>query len=64
MSVINELIELSEPDLNAKTIFYGQKGIIPNINQSELKEFKFLFNKEFNKNHLLGIGINSFENKQ
>ena len=63
VSVINELIELSEPDLNAKTFFLWPEGIIPNINQAELKEFEFLFNKRFNKNHLLGIGINSFEQK-
>ena len=45
-SVINELIELSEPDLNKKTIFLWPEGIIPNINQSEFKEFEFLFNKK------------------
>ncbi len=37
--------------------------IPPSINQLELKEFDYLFDKKFNKNHLLGIGINSFENK-
>ena len=61
-SVINELIELSEPDLNIKTIFVWPEGIIPNINQSQLKEFKLLFNDKFNKNHLLIMGINSYEN--
>ena len=62
-SVINELIDLSEPDLNTKTLFVWPEGIIPSTNQSELKKFDFLFDKRFNKNHLLGIGINSFENK-
>ena len=38
-SVINELIELSEPDLETKTLFVWPEGIIPNINQSELREF-------------------------
>ena len=60
-TVINELIELSEPDLDNLTLFLWPEGIIPNINQSELKEFKSLFNKRFNKNHLLGMGINNFE---
>ncbi len=60
-AVINELIELSQPDLETKTIFIWPEGIIPNINQSELKEYSFLFNKKFNKNHLLAIGINSFQ---
>ena len=62
VSVINELIELSQPDLDTKTLFLWPEGIIPNINQSELKELHFLFNQKFNKNHLLGIGINNFEN--
>ena len=63
ISVISELIELSEPDLENKTLFLWPEGIIPSINQSELSEFYFLFDKKFNDKHLLGIGINSFENK-
>ena len=61
--VIDELIELSDPDLNTKTLFVWPEGIIPNINQSELKKFRALFDDKFNKNHLLGIGINSYEKK-
>ena len=63
ISVISELIELSEPDLENKTLFLWPEGIIPSINQSELSEFYFLFDKKFNDNHLFGIGINSFQNK-
>ena len=59
--VIDELIKLSEPDLETKTLFIWPEGIIPNINQLELKQFEILFDKNFNKNHLLGIGINSAE---
>ncbi len=59
--VINELIEISEPDLDIKTIFLWPEGIIPNINQTEIKEFEFLFDKKFGKNHLLAIGVNSFQ---
>ncbi len=58
---INELINLSKPDLNIKSIFLWPEGIIPNINQSELKNFEYLFNKKFGKNHLLFIGINGFK---
>ena len=32
-SVINELIEISEPELDSKTFFLWPEGIIPNINQ-------------------------------
>ena len=60
--VINELIELSNPDLGLKTLFLWPEGIIPNINQNELKKFESLFNKKFNTNHLLAMGINSFIN--
>ena len=59
-TVINELIELSEPNLEMQTLFIWPEGIIPNINQSELKDYKFLFKDKFNENHLLGIGINSY----
>jgi len=59
--VINELIELSEPNLDIKTLFIWPEGIIPNINQSEFKNYKLLFKNKFNENHLLGIGINSYK---
>ena len=61
VDVINELIEISQPDLETKTIFLWPEGIIPNTNQKDFKEFKFLFNEKFNKKHLLAIGINSYE---
>ncbi len=59
--VINELIDISQPDLEMKTIFLWPEGVIPNVNQSEIKDFEFLFNKKFGKNHLIAIGINSYE---
>ena len=61
VDTINELIEISQPDLETKIVFLWPEGIIPNTNQKELKEFEFLFNEKFNKNHLLAIGINSYE---
>ena len=61
VEVINELIEISQPDPQTKTIFLWPEGIIPSVNQLELKELEFLFNKKFNKNHLLAIGINRYE---
>ena len=59
--VLRELIDISQPNLDTKTIFLWPEGIIPNINQTEIKEFKFLINKNFSKNHLLAIGINGFQ---
>jgi len=61
VEVINELIKISQPNKENKTIFLWPEGIIPNINQSEIKEFKYLFDENFGSNHLLAIGINSFE---
>ena len=62
VSVIDELIELSEPNLDNRTLFIWPEGIIPNTNHLELKDYDFLFKNKFNKNHLLGIGINSYQN--
>ena len=59
--VINELIDLSQPDLKIKTIFLWPEGIIPNINQSEIKNFDYLFEERLGENHLLIIGINSYQ---
>ena len=61
VEIINELIEISQPNLETKTIFLWPEGIIPNVNQSEIKKFEYLFNKKFSNNHLLVIGINSYK---
>ena len=58
-SVINELIDISEPDLETRTLFIWPEGIIPSTNQLELIKFDSLFRQKFNNNHLLGMGINS-----
>ena len=55
---IKELIEISNPNFDEKTIFIWPEGILPNISQKELIEYKWLFNNKFNKNHLLALGIN------
>ncbi len=59
--VINELVKLSQPESNVKTIFIWPEGIIPNTNQLEIKKFQSLFDVKFNENHLLVIGINSYK---
>ena len=57
--IIKDLIKLSKPDLNEKTIFVWPEGIIPDITRENLVEYKWLFNENFNENHLFIIGINS-----
>ena len=49
ISVINDLIKISSPQSDEKTIFIWPEGILPNISKDQLKEYKFLFEKDFNK---------------
>ena len=61
VSVINDLIKVSSPRNNEKTIFIWPEGILPDISKDQLKEYKFLFDNEFNENHILSIGINDIK---
>ncbi len=56
--VINELIKLSDPIKDKKTIFVWPEGILPNVYQGELTNFNSLFKERFSENHLLILGIN------
>ena len=58
-SVIQDLIKLSDPKNNERTIFVWPEGILPDVSQEELIEYNSLFKKSFNENHLLIIGSNS-----
>ncbi len=57
--VIEELIDLSDPSKNEKTIFVWPEGILPKISQEELVKYSLLFENKFNENHLLIIGTNN-----
>ena len=59
VSVIRDLIEISEPNKSEKIIFVWPEGILPDISQKELIEYNWLFKESFSENHLLAIGINS-----
>ncbi len=59
VSAIQDLIALSLPEKNEKTIFVWPEGILPGIYQEQLIEYDWLFKDKFNENHLLMIGINS-----
>ncbi len=61
VSVIKDLIKISSPQNNVKTIFIWPEGILPDISKDQLKEYKFLFENEFNENHILSIGINNIK---
>ena len=59
VTIIEELIKISSPDKNEKIIFVWPEGILPEISQNQLHEYKWLFENKFDANHLLAIGINS-----
>ena len=58
ISIINDLIKLSNPNPNLKTVFVWPEGILPGITKEEFGELSYLFEKKFNKNHLIIIGVN------
>ena len=58
-SVIADLIKISSPNSNEKTIFVWPEGILPNVLQDELIKYNSLFSKNFDENHFLILGINS-----
>ena len=59
VQAIEDLIKVSKPDKNEKIIFVWPEGILPGISQEKLIDYKSLFEKNFNENHLLVLGINS-----
>ena len=63
VSVINDLIDISNPDKNKKIIFIWPEGILPNVSQKELIDYNWLFKENFGDNHLLVIGIGSQTSK-
>ena len=57
--IIKDLIEISNPNPDEKTIFVWPEGILPGIYQKELNDYSWLFKENFSENHLLIMGINS-----
>jgi len=61
--IIKDLIRISNPDADQKTIFIWPEASLSNIYQNKLIDYKWLFDEKFNENHLLITGINNkFEN--
>ena len=57
--LINELIEISEPNVNSSTIFIFPEGALAGVNLKNLKNFKNLFSEKFSDNHTIVMGINT-----
>ena len=58
-TVINELISNSLPNKEKKIFFVWPEGIIPNTYEDQLDLYNDIFEKHFNDNHLIGLGITS-----
>ncbi len=59
ISVIEDLINISNPNFNEKIVFIWPEGMIPDLSQEIRNEYKQIFEKNFNENHFLVIGNNS-----
>ena len=57
--VIKELISISSPERNKKTLFIWPEGIIPNTYQDEFYLYEKIIKENFDENHMIGFGITS-----
>ena len=62
-NVINDLISISSPVLNKKIFFIWPEGIIPNTYRDEMYLYNDIFSKNFNENHIIGLGVTHREIK-
>ena len=60
--VLNNLIKISEPDKNQKTIFVWPEGIFLNENFNKNDEIKKKIKENFSENHLIILGANTEKN--
>jgi len=59
LTLIKELIELSDPNISKKTIFIFPEGALAGVNLEQLKNFKNIFSEKFSDNHTIVMGINT-----
>jgi len=59
---IDEIIKLSLPETNIKTMFIFPEGILSGIYLEDLNNYKNIFYKNFSENHKIILGINRTEN--
>ena len=62
--LIKELIEISEPNIDNKTIFIFPEGALAGVNLTQLKYFKNLFSKNYSDDHIIVMGINTEQQKK
>ncbi len=61
--IIEQLINLSEPDKDISTIFIWPEGIFTSSFIKDIKKYKKIFEKNFGKNDLIIFGINDVQYK-
>ena len=59
VSIVQDLIKLSNPVANEKTIFIWPEGALPEILQEDFVIIREAINNKFSENHLLIIGTNT-----
>jgi len=59
--IIEELIELSNPNILDNTIFVFPEGALAGVNLNKLKSFKEIFSKKYSDKHTIIMGINTEE---
>ncbi len=62
--IIFDLIKLSEPDISKNTIFIFPEGVLSNVYLKDLKNYDYIFSKNFSEKHKIVLGINSYEDSK
>ena len=58
-AIIEELIELSNPNILHNTVFIFPEGALAGVNLDQLKSFKEIFSRNFSEKHTIIMGINT-----
>ena len=59
--IISELIQLSQPNINKKTIFIFPEGVFSNLYLDDLRDYSYIFSKYYSDKHKLILGIKNAE---
>ncbi len=59
---LKQLIKISNPEKDKKTIFIWPEGIFYESNLTDIRKYKRLFLDKFTENHFIILGINNFIN--
>ena len=62
--IISELINLSNPNDLDQTIFIFPEGVLSNIYLEDLKNYRYIFEKNYSEKHIIIMGINSVQDEK